>query len=143
MTWTNTPIISLLGPSSFDAVWSLNVAFTQPQASSDSEAFSLHIVNTPNPSSDIITGLTMQDLSNLSWSLGNVTVSGLHYVVEDGLFTQGTNTWTNAENNTSTLSIVGNFTTSPSAVPEPGTLILLGTGLAGVAAGAWRKRRRV
>ncbi len=39
--------------------------------------------------------------------------------------------------------IVGNFTTSPSAVPEPGTLILLGTGLAGVAAGAWRKRRRV
>jgi hypothetical protein len=56
------------------------------------EAFNLHVVNTPNPASDVITGLT------------------------------------------------ADFT-SPSAVPEPGTLILLGTGLAGAAAGAWRKRR--
>ncbi|MBI2455846.1 MAG: choice-of-anchor N protein [candidate division NC10 bacterium] len=30
----------------------------------------------------------------------------------------------------------------PAPIPEPGTLLLLGSGLAGLAAGGWRKRRR-
>jgi len=147
LTWTNTPIISLFGPSSFDVTWTLSVAFSKPTGSADpqdDEAFNLHIVNTPNPASDVITGLTLTDLSGLSWSLNGVMVTNLEYDVQGGSLTtqsDGSVVWTNSESNTSTLQIKGDFT-SPSAVPEPGTLILLGTGLAGVAGRAWRKRRR-
>jgi hypothetical protein len=147
LTWTNTPIFSLFGPSSFDAVWNLQVNFTEPVGSQDSEQFALHIVNTPNPSSDEISGLTLTDLSGLSWDLGEVAVSGLQYNVPGGsLIATGTPEnqaylWTNKEGGTSTLTVTANFT-SPSAVPEPTTLVLLGTGLVGVAAGAWRKRRQ-
>jgi hypothetical protein len=141
LTWSNTPILSVLGPETFDAVWTLSVNLTIPTAESDSQAFDLHIVNTPNPASDQIT-LTVADLSNVSLTFDNgVVISNLDYVVKsnNGEFDESTNTWTNPEGKTSVLVVTGTV----SAVPEPGTLILLGTGLAGVAAEAWRKRRRV
>jgi hypothetical protein len=152
VSWTNTPIISLFGPSSFDAILTLNVNFTEPTASADpnaTENINLHIVNTPNPASDQISGLTVSDLQGLSWNLNGVIVDNLQYKVTGGILTEAPNStpenkayvWTNAESNTSTLTITANFS-SPSAVPEPTTLVLLGTGLVGVAAGAWRNRRR-
>jgi PEP-CTERM motif len=67
----------------------------------------------------------------------------IDYVVQGGTgtFNDATNTWTNPEGGKSVLLVTATVSSSPSAVPEPATLMLLGTGLAGVAAGAWRKRR--
>lgn len=152
LTWTNTPIISLFGPSTFNALLTLNVSFTAPTDSNDptaTEQINLRIENTPNPADDRISGLTVSDLQGLTWDLNGVVVSNLQYNVTGGTLTEAWNSteqntkyvWTNAESNTSTLTITANFS-SPSAVPEPTTLVLLGTGLVGVAAGAWRNRRR-
>ncbi len=52
LNWSNTSILSVLGPESFDAVWTLSVNLTTPSAQSNSQAFDLHIINTPNPASD-------------------------------------------------------------------------------------------
>jgi hypothetical protein len=81
LTWSNTPIISFIGPASFDAVWTLSVNLTSPSQGTDSQDFNLHIVNTANPASDEIT-LTLADLSDTSLNFGNVVISDLHYVVQ-------------------------------------------------------------
>jgi hypothetical protein len=65
----------------------LSVNLTIPSAQSDSQAFDLHIMNTPNPESDQIT-LMVADLSNVSFTFGNgVVISDLNYAV------QGNNGW--------------------------------------------------
>jgi hypothetical protein len=142
LNWSNTPIVSFLGPASFDAVWTLSVSLTTPSSQTDSESFDLHIINTPNPASDVIT-LTVADVSDVSWTFNGVVIDDLNYVVQGGTFNDATNTWTNPEGGSSVLFVTATVTAAPAAVPEPGTLVLLGTGLAGVAVGAWRKRRHV
>jgi hypothetical protein len=144
------------GPATFAFNYALTITFTQPNGASDTETFNLSVGNTVNPTGDAITGFTAADLANLAWSLGLVTVSDLHWISSDeggnsgasGCTTAGVGTngdagftaptWFNCELNTASLFLVGDFTVGQ-AVPEPGTLALLGFGLIGV--GAIRRRK--
>jgi len=131
--------------------WLLTVTFTQPTGSGDIEEFNLSISNPINPPGDHVTGLTLGDLSNLSFSLAGITISDLKYTVVDGsgpgistlTFNNGTGNWYNPENNLASLLITADFTangnsTSPVLVAAPGTLLLLGGSLLGLS--VWRRR---
>jgi hypothetical protein len=102
----------------FGVNWLLTVTFTQPTGTGDHEEFSLSISNPINPPGDHVTGLTLGDLSNLSFSLAGVTVSDLKYTVVDSTgpgistlsFNNGNGNWYNPENNSASLLITADFT---------------------------------
>jgi hypothetical protein len=153
LTWYNAATLDLTTADVFGVDWTLNIAFSAPTASADSEVFNLRISNPTNPSPDLISGFTLADLSNLSFVLDGVTMSGLTYDVVDWGGNSGASgcsgsdtalagsTWSNCERNTASLLIKANFTANATTVPEPGTLALLSVGLLGMSA-AYRRRRR-
>lgn len=145
LDWFNSATNSSETPNSFGFTYTLTVSFTAPNASSDTEAFTLTVTNPTNPPGDNMSGFTLADLSNLSFSLNGVTVNDLKYEVEDGSGScSGTDTsfsgttWYNCENNNASLYITADFTATQ-AVPEPATLAVLGAGLLGL--GALRRRK--
>jgi len=148
LDWFNNATNSNQTPDNFSFSWTLTISFTSPNASNDTELFTLTVTNPENPPGDNMSGFTMTDLSNLTFNLNGVTVSDLKYLVEDGMGTcSGTDTsingttWFNCEENTASLYITADFTAVTQSVPEPATLAVLGAGLLGL--GAVRRRRQV
>jgi hypothetical protein len=149
LDWYNSATWAQNDLNDFGVNWLLTVTFTQPSGTGDSEQFNLSITNPLNPPGDHITGLTLGDLSNLSFSLAGVTVSDLRYSVLDGAgsgtssisFNNGNGNWYNPENNWASLLITADFNTNGAGVPipvaTPGALLLLGGGLVGLS--VWRR----
>jgi hypothetical protein len=135
LVWYNASSLDIFTPDQFTADYKLKINFTLPNASNDTEVFNLTISNPTNPTGDNISGLTMADLANLSFTLGGVVVSDLKYL-EAGPGSFVSNVWYNGEGNTTRMYITADFT----AVPEPGPLGLLAAGLIGL--GVTRRRLR-
>ncbi len=124
----------------FNVNYTFGLSFTMPNNSSDTQLFSLNIQQTPNPSGDTVLNLSNATLAGLGpFNLSGVNVSNLHFALASGPGTYNgtTGDWTNPENSVSRLLIEADFT--PTSTPEPMSLALLGTSLAGL--GLLRRKR--
>ncbi|MFC7333151.1 choice-of-anchor K domain-containing protein [Rhodocista pekingensis] len=137
LVWTNLATSDFRTPDLFTVDYTLTVNFTQPNGSSDSELFNLRITNPTNPPGDRIAGMTLADLSNLSFSLNGVIISDIKYAV-GGAGSFVNNIWKNPEGDTSRLYVTADFTAAQ--VPEPAALGLVAGALLG--AGVLSRRRR-
>jgi hypothetical protein len=141
LTWFNSATTSDSELASFGVNYTLSVAFTSPNNSSDSQLFSLTITNPTNPPGDVISSFTLAELSGLSFSLNGVTISNLRYSADGATsLCSGGTSWCDPEEGTGNLYILADFTAT--AVPEPLTLSLFGAGLAGAAAIRRRKQTK-
>ncbi|MCA1856007.1 PEP-CTERM sorting domain-containing protein [Massilia oculi] len=140
LVWTNRATVDWLTPDRFNVDYTLNIRFNQPNAVSDKEVFNFSILNTANPAGDVLMGLTLADLSGLSFALDGLEISDLKYQLAGAGSFDGTY-WFNPESRTSTMYITADFKakapaieTPPPAseVPEPASMALFAAGLLGL-----------
>jgi hypothetical protein len=141
LVWLNLATPSDVTPNAFNARYTLAISFNNPNVASDTEVFNLQITNPTNSAGDLISGLALADLGNLSFNLNGVVISDLKYKLATGGGSNSfnSNVWYNPENNTSRMYITADFKTA--VVPEPASLGLVAAGLFGL--GVLRQRRKV
>jgi hypothetical protein len=132
---TDVPLASLLWKNSynkdgtFSVAWDIELTFiTPPSSYSFSDGLGLVVVKNANDN------ITLSSLPSATLILPGWQISNFHYMV--GSTDLAGLTWTTSNGDQTTLKVVADFT----YVPEPGTLILLGSGLLALAVVAGRKK---
>lgn len=135
ITWVNRP--SGNTDPNFNVVYTFKLSFSAPNGSSDSQVFSLNLLQPTNPPGDTVLNLTNSTLTGLGpFSLNGITVSNFQFV-ESGDGTYNGTTWNNPEGGTSRLYITANF--AP-AVPEASTWAMMILGFFGIGFVAYRRK---
>jgi hypothetical protein len=143
LTWVNNVTTSTPqhpGDQDFYADYKFTLSFTSPTATVFSQSFNMHIVQDDNPAGDLIYKLTNATLPDGPFTVGNVTVKNIKFVLDQGSagsFSE--NVWSNKEGKTSILDITADFVVTP--VPEPTTWAMMILGFAGVGFMAYRRKK--
>jgi len=125
-------LLSTAGETPVSGSFTLNLTFTTPAGINGGQATTYTasvsgVISTPN-----VGGVTITFNNPIqTFTFANATTSGSFSIELPKVFVQSGDT----------ANLTGGLTGSQTAVPEPATMLLLGTGLAGVAARI-RKRRK-
>ncbi|MCU0967378.1 MAG: choice-of-anchor K domain-containing protein, partial [Rubrivivax sp.] len=133
LRWTNPQPVPESSPETFKVTFNLSLDFSEPVGGNGSASVPLEIEGPVG--ADIMRGFMASSLASLSTVLPGFLLSDLKFELDTTNSTPGTTfnpstgRWALPENGASTLLITADF----QPVPVPGTLLLVATGLMGLA----------